>query len=47
MMEKLDLDPITLGQEAICSFDQATAQLMICCPSENILRKPKLLPHPR
>ncbi|XP_023346958.1 uncharacterized protein LOC111715813 isoform X2 [Eurytemora carolleeae] len=47
MMEKLDLDPITLGQEAICSFDQATAQLMICCPSENLLQKPKLLPHPR
>lgn len=47
MMEELDLDPLALGQDAICSFDEASAQLMICCPPENILQKPKLLPQPR
>ena len=47
-MEELDLNPATLEQTAsFCSFDEKSAELMICCPFENILETSKLPQKPR
>ena len=47
-MEELDLNPQTLEQTTrFCSFDEASAELMICCPFKNILQTSKLPENPR
>ncbi|XP_023335873.1 uncharacterized protein LOC111707106 [Eurytemora carolleeae] len=48
IMEELDLNPQTLEQTTrFCSFDEASAELMICCPFKNILQTSKLPENPR
>ena len=45
-MEELDLNPVTLAT-SFCSFDEESAELMICCPFKNILETSKLPQKPR
>ena len=48
IMERRSLDPISVySQVALCGFDEESAQLMFCCPAENILAKPKPSQKPR
>ncbi|XP_023335892.1 uncharacterized protein LOC111707120 isoform X2 [Eurytemora carolleeae] len=46
LMEELDLNPVTLAT-SFCSFDEESAELMICCPFKNILETSKLPQKPR